>query len=240
MPDVILSESSGNFAAWTNKFRARQPQGRVALFEPDNQTPAEAAKRMIEAIKRAGTGGTLIVSVGHGSTSTGGNTGEGTCELAPKGHFKLVGRNGVNGFVNVFYDAPTGPNGQSDLDFDLKNNPKSPKLANFRVYKSICDQFKATKLLRVILLTCNVGNSDEFVRKIANDWGTVVFAYKKRVVCTRVALTTPRKPTSIRFFMHLEGENVPFPTAEENVIAQEEIPLRPSQTVRIGPPLPKP
>jgi len=239
MPDVILSESSGNFAAWTTKFIARNPHGRAALFEPDNQTPAAAAKQMIDAIKRARTGGTLIVSVGHGSTSTGGNTGEGSCELAPKGAFKLVGRNGVNGFVNVFYDAPTGPNGQSDLGFDLKNNPSSPKLANFRVYRSICDQFKATKLLRVILLICNVGNSDEFVRKIANDWGTVVFAYRKRVGCTRVTLTSGRQ-TSIRFFMHLDGENVPFPTAEQNVIAQEEVPLRPNQTVRIGPPLPKP
>jgi hypothetical protein len=239
MPDVILSESSGHFADWTKKFVARQPQGRVVLFEPDNQTPAEAANRMIDAIKQAGTGGTLIVSVGHGSTSTSGNTGEGTCELAPKGAFKIVGRNGANGFVDVFYDAPTGPTGQSQLDFDLKNNPNSSRLANFRVYKSICDQFKATKLLRVILLTCNVGRSEEFLRKIANDWGTVVFAYTKQVSCTRITLTAGRQ-ISNRFFMHLHGENVPFPTAEQDVIAQEEIPLRPNQTVRIGPPLPKP
>jgi hypothetical protein len=235
--EVILTINDPWWGGWAKKFVARQPQARVRLTIPDNPTPAQTAQVIIGALQRAGTDGTLIISVGHGGVVTGVGTVDGTCDIAPNDRFKLGSRNVTNSLVNVFYDLPATPSGQSDLDYDLKNNPSAPRLANWRLYKSIADTCKSLKLYRVIFLTCNVGNAEDFIQKIANDWGVVVFAYKRRVVCEIITTTQPGRPALVQRYVYLQGETVPYPTAEANIIAQEEIPYRPALTVRIGPPL---
>ena len=235
--EVVISVNDGKFGEWAKHFVARQPLRRRNVFIPSNPSPAQAKQVIIGAVSQAGAGGIVIFNVGHGATSTTGNPAEATCEIAPNSAFKLVGMNNDSGTVSVFYDVPHTAFGPSDLDHDLKNNARSPRLANWRMYAEIAAHFKSVQPLRVIFLTCNVGNSTDFVRKLANDWGVVVVAYKKRVVCTPIVTTSPGRPAVSQFYLHLESETVPFLTAETNIAAQEELPDRTGDSVRIGPPL---
>ena len=70
------------------------------------------------------------------------------------------------------------------MDHDLKNNPSSPRLARWRIYEEISRAFKAASVRAVVLLTCRVGSATEFLRKVANDWGVIVRAYRQRVALT--------------------------------------------------------
>lgn len=146
----------------------------------------------------------------------------------------IVGR-----FVDVFYNVRKNPPQPSDLENDIKNNPNSTFLKNWRVYEDLSAKLKAIGLLRIVLMTCRVGNSTEFLRKVANDWGTVIQAYRKRVEIQQFVGTgslAGAKPIRIVF---LEGSNTtPSSPASAIQIQEEEIPFDPSQTFLVGPPLP--
>jgi hypothetical protein len=137
-------------------------------------------------------------------------------------------------FANVFYDVNlTGPPAQSDEQNDLQFNKGSAdgqaRLANFQIYRQLAAAFRGGGIRGVIFLTCNVGKSPDFLKKIAVDWNVVVAAYTRRVAL--------QAQPSNRVRMFLFGD---APGAGTNQpIGEQEIPLGTQQnSVRVGPPLP--
>lgn len=240
--DVIISEKDGIADRWGDDYfkRRTDPSAPAGQKQPKRHfllTKASSldvvVKTITDAIAAAGPTGTLIFNVGHGAAGAG-NALDGTVDLAPGSKLKLGGANNTNVFVNVFYDVNlSGPNGFSGMDNDKKFNADTQagkqRLQNWATYQRICQAFKAGGLYKVVFLTCNVGNSTEFLRKIANDWGTVIEAYKKRVVLD------PQQNGRTR--MHLEGDAPGFGTNVE--AAEENLPLATgSNSFRVGPPIP--
>jgi hypothetical protein len=227
---IILSVNDGSWNKWGDQFVKRQPLSRKQILVAPNPSIDQAKSSLLAAIQEAGTDGTLVISVGHGGGGSG-STFEGMVDLAPNRVMRLGGANAAvpPNFVSVFYDVSlTGPPALSDLENDLKFNPKSARLANWRVYQQIAAAFKQTAPREVILLSCNVGNSSDFVRKIANDWKVIVRAYRVQVG------VDPNPP---RFKVFLANHAPPYPTAAESILHEEELPFAPSDTVLVGPPL---
>jgi hypothetical protein len=235
--DVVLSVTADGWDEWGKKFVKRQPQARVQQTIGPHPTADQAKAAILKAIATAGAGGRVIINVGHGSGGGQLQSTEGSFELAPGGALKIVGRNVKNGFVDVFYDVNlSGPPSISDLDNDLKNNPTSPRLARWRVYQEISTAFKNAKLREVALLTCRVGNSTDFLRKVAGDWGVVIRAYRQRVALTEDITRVGRHVTR-RFFMHLQNNHVAGKQASDLIVLEEEIQFDPTETFLVGPPL---
>ncbi|MBP0580444.1 hypothetical protein J8I29_14060 [Labrys sp. LIt4] len=242
--DVIVTTTENPWFGWAKSYVAHQPQARALVKMTAGQSMAQTRDILKSAISKAGADGTVIISVGHG-TALDGSTVDGMCEIAPGGTFKLVGLNGAESphTVNVFYDRPRFAGQKSDMDYDIANNPSSDRLARWKIYQEIGAHFKAIKPYRMVLLTCRVGNASDFLKKIANDWGVVVRAYTKRVASNEDVVTDPGKPPKSFFYLFLEGEKYPDEGpngAELNIIAQQELPYRPSYQISVGPPLPTP
>ena len=247
--DVILTTTEQGWFRWANQYVKRQSTGRKSVPMIPGIGARAAKDTIINAVNAAGAGGRLVVSVGHGSFIAG-QPADGLCELAPGGMLCLVGRNirpkhpsPAATVINIFYDVPAFPGQPSDLENDTKNNPSSQRLRDWALYQDIGRTVRNVKPFRVVLLTCRVGGATEFLRKIANDWGVVVGAYTKRVACTEDVFTVPGKAAVTTSYVHLEGEIFPKSTpagADDNIIASEELPFRPMESVWIGPPLPKP
>jgi hypothetical protein len=235
--DVVVSVTAGGWNKWGENFVKRQPQSR--LQQPIGASPGVVATKaaILRAITTAGAGGRVIINVGHGSGGGALMPTEGKFELAPGGAMTIAGP-GVHGaYVNVFYDINmAGPPSMSDLDHDLKNTPHSTRAAHWKVYQEISTAFKKGRLREVALLTCRVGNSTEFLRKVANDWGVVIRAYRQRVVLTTVTTTTGHQKT-FQYFMHLENKPPRASTpADELATMETEIPYSPNDTYLVGPP----
>ena len=95
-------------------------------------------------------------------------------------------------------------------------------------------------MLRIVLLTCKIGNSTEFLRKVANDWGTVIQAYRKRVGIQNFVGTGRFAGSTIRL-VGLEGSIATMSSPAHLIVLQEEeIPFDPPQTFLVGPPLATP
>jgi hypothetical protein len=241
---AVLSVSDGIADKWGAQYVARQPQARTQLLIGKAPSAASAKSSILSAIDAAGADGTVVFNVGHGAAIDGSSV-DGVVDLAPNKAMRLGGLNlhGPEIFHNVFYDVkPSGLAGQSDLDQDLKNNPTSQRLANFRIYQEIANRFKSVKPRQVVFLTCKVGNASDFVRKIANDWQVVCVAYTRRVVLIQFSVVGKLAPgqRKLRTQLTLEGREPssdPSAPAEPIMLAEEELPFFPSDTVRIGPPL---
>lgn len=235
--DVVLSVTAGGWNLWGERFVKRQPLARVQHTIGPNPSSSQAKAAVLRAIAEAGTGGRVIINVGHGASADDAEGRQGSFELAPGGAMKIVGFRVNGGFVDVFYDVNVlGPPSSSDMDHDKQNNPGAPRLARWAVYQEIARAFKTTRPREVVLLTCRVGNSTEFLRKVANDWGVVIRAYRQRVALTE-DITTVGNTTTRRFFMHLENSPPAGKSAADLVVSEEEIPFAPAETFLVGPPL---
>jgi hypothetical protein len=236
--DVVLSVISvDGWHLWGNRFVKRQPLSRIQQTIGPNPTVDQAKAAVLKSITAAGAGGRVIINVGHGA---GGGTllpNQGSFELAPGGVMRIVGFNVANGFVDVFYDVNVkGPPAISDKENDEKNNPTSPRLARWRIYEEISRAFRAGRLREVALLTCRVGSSTEFLRKVANDWGVVIRAYRQRVALTEDIVSVGKQVTH-HFYMHLENNPPAGKSAADLIVLEEEIPFNPPDTFLVGPPL---
>jgi hypothetical protein len=236
--EVVLSVTADGWNRWGERFVKRQPLRRQQRTIGPSPSVSDAKNAVVNAIRAAGAGGTVIINVGHGGGGGNLRPTEGKFELAPGGVMRIGGRLVANTFVDVFYDVRYG--GPSDMENDLKNNPKSPRLTNWRIYQEIAQAFKATRTYEVILLTCRVGNATEFLQKVANDWGVIITAFRQRVVLTEDVTTVGRQVTR-RFFMHLENNPPAGKSAAVLIIMEEETPygMAPYADIfRVGPPLP--
>ncbi len=225
--EIVLSVSDGLADVWARQFIRLQPLLRRGVLVGGSPTVAQALTAVKSAIIAAGNQGVVIFNVGHGGTSAIGNPLEGTVELAPNKVMKLGGANSTNVFVNVFYDVNlAGPGGFSQRDNDLKFNQNVPaaqtRLANFAKYQEIGATCKANSTRRVIFLTCKVGKSVDFLKKIAADWDTVVEAYTDQVALQaqpngRVRMFLFSDPPGTGTNIPLGEEQIPLPTATNSV-----------------------
>lgn len=234
--DVVLSVTADGANVWGEHFVKRQPLIRIQHKIGPHPTVDQAKAAVLKAVSAAGEGGRVIINVGHGVGGGDLQAYEGSFELMPNRVMTIGHSAGHIGnlFVDVFYDVNLlGPPHISDMENDLKNNPGSPRLARWSVYQEMSRAFRSSGVREVVLLTCRVGNSTEFLRKVANDWGTVIRAYRQQVVLTRAPVGRKVPP---RFFMHL-GNNPPEgKAAADLIIMEEEIPFSPSDTFLVGPP----
>ncbi|MEA3060896.1 MAG: hypothetical protein QOJ94_677 [Sphingomonadales bacterium] len=226
---VILSVTTDDWEIWGDQFVKRQRLAREQLTISPGVQPEAARAKLITAMNKAGAGGTLIVSVGHGSA--GQLPREGTVELAPGRALSLGGANAAvpPNFVSVFYDVPLGPPPAiSDLDNDRKNNPGSVRLRHWQAYQEMAAACRKAALREVVFMTCKVGRSSDFLKKIANDWNVVVRAFT-----VQVGIASP-KPRPLVF---LANDPPPYALAATTILHEEELPVAPGHTIRVGPPL---
>lgn len=238
--DVVLTTSEADWKLWADQYAKRQPTGRKSIVVTVGTSAAAAKGAIIDAISKAGAGGQLILSVGHG-VSLDDAPADGLCELAPGGLITLVGRNNRPAHpksgavvINVFYDQSANAGQPSDLEFDTKNNPDSQRLKDWAFYQEIAKAMRGGGLAGVVLLTCRLGNATDFLKKVAADWGVKLIAYTKRVANSVDTYKESGKPDKVTAYVHLEGEVFPKPEptgAAQNVKASEEIPDRNSISV---------
>jgi hypothetical protein len=227
--DVVIFFQDGRADIWTDRFVKAQPGRRKSVLMGRNPTINQIVSAIDSAARLAGRDGILIFNVGHGGSSS---STEGLVDVAPDQKMRLGGQGVTNVFVNVFYDVNlAGPNGFSDMDNDVRFNAGSPavkqRMANWQIYKNIGRIIRNAGIRRVIFLTCNLGNATDFIKKVANDWNTVVEAYRKQIKLD------PQANGNVR--MHLVGD---APGTGTNIPDSEhEIPLATeSNSYRAGPP----
>ena len=205
---------------------------------PNGDAPANVAHQLRLAATRAGPRGALILSVGHGATIADINGETGFFDLGPKSSFRVGGRDAVMigdtddpkkhpVHTSAFYDFRVanpilkGGFAASRKDEDEKSGSKHAKqrLANWRHYESVGLAFRSLSV--VVLLTCKVGNSSGFMRRVQSQWGCAILGYRRRIVGQPLADGRTR--------IHLEGDregegtNIPwgeymFPVGADMVV----------------------
>jgi hypothetical protein len=207
------------------------PSSQIIVVGGASSDQSKAA--LLKAIDATGSTGTLIVSIGHGGSTS---DSAGMFDLGPYKSLRIGGKDVANTYVDVFYDVkPSGLAGMSDKSHDEMNNPGSQRLKNWAGYQEICKKFKAVKPYKVVLLTCNVGNSPDFLRKVANDWGVVIHAYRRRAAVQQVKFSGAKDFKSL-VFLEDERPNIATLTADQIITLEENIPYSPSKTLLVGPP----
>ncbi|HRF63760.1 MAG TPA: hypothetical protein PK708_12860 [Candidatus Competibacter sp.] len=248
MGTAVISVKDGTADVWGNQFVAvfaKRPQKvamggtitpvtpRFNVIMPSFPSPETVIATVKKAVQQAGVGGTVIFNVGHGATVANSSV-DGMVELAPNGKFKLGGLNADpdSVFLSVFYDLDpdgSGPN-KSQLENDRLFNKGTNRLTHWTHYKNLSDTIKAGQLRKVVFLTCRVGGSTDFLKKIALDWKVIIQAYKRRVVLA------PQPNRRVR--IHLEGDSpgklTNVPASEEHLFSDV---VQISDTVLVGPPL---
>jgi hypothetical protein len=229
---VVISVPDGQADKWANQYINKQPLQRKSVIMPANPNSQQVLQSYRAAAASAGNGGVVIVNVGHGGISPQTNMPtDGLMDLAPKKKFRLGGLNIANSTVNVFYDISVVASAVPQIEFDRQNpgnTAAQQRLANWQVYKEIGNALRSAGVYKVVMLTCRVGNATDFIKKVANDWGVVVEAYKDLVALQ----TEPNN--SIRIYLasdsNGQGTNVP--------LGEEELPLATEfNSYRAGPPV---
>jgi hypothetical protein len=197
---VVITETAQPWSKWADQFVAAKKAGRAKVPIPNGHRPAAIAEAYKRAIGLAGPGGTVIISVGHGIPSDA-SKDEGMFDLGPKGSFKIGGRNAllvgdpppnnwpkdkklVFHHTQVFYaDSPPKPYQSRKADDEASGSAAArQRLANWKAYEDIANAFKAQKLAMVVMLTCRIGGSTGMIKRVAQQWGTPITGYTRRIV----------------------------------------------------------
>ncbi len=194
-----------------------------------------AVARMYEdALKVTRPGGRLIVSLGHGAASGG---ADGNIDLAPGKQFQICGLNNKvgpgNHHISVFYDMDI--DGSGPRISNLKNDSLSKKVSfsekMWPTYARISKAFRASRIDEVVFLTCKVGSSRDFLRKIAADWQVKIRAFKVKVQASPDL--TNRGTTRIHFQGEPKGTGANIELSDTSLYPVESS----SHAVIIGPTL---
>jgi hypothetical protein len=183
---AVVSQSHPLPSAWAKQMVAAHAPNVVAFPSPTGKkvTP----ELIVTGIKRAisaANGGLVIFAVGHGIESKDFSKGGGF-DVADNKKMRIGGlgsNTDPNTFVDVFY-ADKPPKGSpvpfSQKEIDERNNPAGAKrrLKNFSIYQDLCKVFVDGKVAGVVLLTCKVGGSTDFLKKVASQWKTTIIAYR--------------------------------------------------------------
>jgi hypothetical protein len=173
----------------------------------------DIVKSIQDAIQKAGPGGLLIFAVGHGIFDAQ-FSNAGAFDIAADRRMRIGGKNSFADpkcFVDVFYDTPRPPpSPYSDKEIDEQLHPGGwqLRLERWGIYQDLCKAFVDGKLGLVVLMTCKVGNSTDFLKKVASQWQTPILAYREYTTYdgfyphARAVLwndTTPGKGTNVPF-----------------------------------------
>ncbi|MFO0889767.1 MAG: peptidoglycan-binding domain-containing protein [Isosphaeraceae bacterium] len=242
---VIVTEMNAPWFGWAKQIKKTLGSIGADFVEiPNGASVSTVASRLKKAATKAGPRGILVMSVGHGGVVDAVSKEEGFFDLGPKGSFPLGGMNAVLPGdpippgkkvhpvrASAYYDLRV-PNkilkggfapSRKDEDEASGGQMAKVRLNNFKQYMDVCDTFKKTGLACVVLLTCKVGASSGFIKRVRQQWGTPIVGYNRRVVGqeqesgrTRIFLEgdAPGKGTNIafgEFFVPMGPGMVAFP-----------------------------
>jgi hypothetical protein len=185
---VIISQSDPTARAWAEQVVAANNTNFLPVRASPQGTSQQIVTGIQEAIQLAGPGGLLIVAAGHGVALQDPNAG--VFDLVEGAKMRIGGKGAFRdpkAFVDVFYaDAP--PSGSPSPFSDKQLDEQDPatnrpfgwelRLNRWSKYQDLCQAFVNGKLGLVVLLTCNIGNSLVFLKKVASQWQTPILAYK--------------------------------------------------------------
>lgn len=175
---VIIIQAEPLAMNWAKQVVAANPN--FTSWRLSGHSAAEIARSIKSAIQAA-HGGVLIFAVGHGVSL---DNNAGVFDLA-EAHQLRIGGKGANrdpkAFTDVFYeDRNPQPSPLSDKEIDEQVHPGGwqERLRRWAIYKDLCQAFVNGKLQLVVLLTCNIGQSLDFLKKVASQWHTPLLAYR--------------------------------------------------------------
>lgn len=201
---VVVTEVNSPWFAWAKNFKKTFESVGADMVQIANGAPLPIVANALKlAAAKAGPRGFVILSVGHGGEAEAGALDtEGFFDLGPGSVFRVGGQNAFlvgdpppdddpkkrPNQVSAFYDVRAansilrGGLGASREEEDKKSTSAAARkrLQNWEEYKGVSTSFKT--LSGVILLTCKVAGSQGFLRRVREQWGTPIIAYKKRVV----------------------------------------------------------
>jgi peptidoglycan hydrolase-like protein with peptidoglycan-binding domain len=143
----------------------------------------QALKELQTLIKGAGQGGLLIFAVGHGIAKSD-FPASGGFDLAEGAALRIGGKGSSRDpktFTNVFYDEkpPAGstiPFSEKELDERTRPAGSAKRLKNFALFERLSQTFRETRPV-IVLLTCRIGLSRDFMQKVSNVWQSPILAY---------------------------------------------------------------
>ncbi|MBR0872551.1 hypothetical protein JQ633_19475 [Bradyrhizobium tropiciagri] len=179
---LIISQSH----PFPNRWATQVEQAHKTLLKkkPSPAGPPAVAVRQLQAlIRSAGPNGLLLFAVGHGIAKSD-FSASGGFDLAERTVLRIGGVGSSRDpktFANVFYDEKPPPNATikfSEKEIDERTRPAGSdrRLKNFALFQTLSQTFRETKPL-IVLLTCRVGLSRDFLQKVSDIWQSPILAY---------------------------------------------------------------
>jgi len=220
---------SGDFRIWARQYVKKDPKQRamVTIVQVSRDAVVAATQK---AAQLAGGNGWVIYAVGHG-WGTSGNPQVGNADFGPKGILRVTeyvafyhptsGYSGcqIKKIADEFDSAKAQPGAKN------KNTALARWCANYQVkgkqcehlkkkvgdraivqpfYERIAKTFRKSSVGRVLLLSCNIGQSYEFLDELSTDFGVPVGAYRRAVMVVRE--TSSGGKGTPRVWVFLEGD----------------------------------
>jgi hypothetical protein len=265
---VVLTNQDHYFSRWARQFVNHDRDHRDMVVVPNIPGRQQSeVRRNIDrfyapAIRRAGAGGTLIISVGHGGSAGGcdgttcfvaADTSIGMVDLLPSQALRIqrdhvfYSQEQQDTDARVIAEADAIGNRQCHTltrRYPIAGphhiSPPPPLQYNYGVcigaagvrdrleirtaYERIGELLRQTGVAEVVFLTCRVGNSRDFVNRIAADWGVTVTAYLRRVAAG------PDSEGMMRLYLHPDREG----QITNTIRARHEIPDRERYTTNLA------
>ena len=175
--EVVLTATGRGWYQWASQFVAHS-RSRAKLSFGYKKGSKYILMAYRNAAKRAGKGGRLIISAGHGYSR---GLSSGAVDLAPGDQMMLASKH-----------------------FDILHNPRLVLTKNdqkiMKTFKDIGNILRTHKVKDVIFLTCNVGKSQDFLQDIADEWKVKVGGY------TSLLETEYNKGGKIKSVIFLNGK----------------------------------
>ena len=179
---IIVSQSHPFPGTWASQVE-KAHQTLLKKRPSPAGTPEAAVQQLQTLIRQAGAGGLLLFAVGHGIAKSDFRA-SGGFDLAEHTLLRIGGAGSSadpRTFANVFYNDKPAPG--STIKFSEKENDErlrpagsERRLKNFALFESLSRTFRESKPL-IVLLTCRVGQSRDFMQKVSNTWQTPILAY---------------------------------------------------------------
>ena len=220
---------SEDFLIWAEQYVKKDPKQRamVTIAQVGKDAVVEATQK---AAQLAGGNGRVIYAVGHG-WGTSSNPQVGNADFGPSGILRVTEyvafyhpTSGYSGCqikkIAEEFDAAKAKSGAKS-----QNAALARWCANYQVkgkqcehlkkkvgdraivqpyYERIAKIFRKSSVGRVLLLSCNIGQSYEFLGELSTDFGVPVGAYRRMVRADREKLSGGKgKP---RVWVYLEGD----------------------------------
>ncbi len=181
---VLLTSMEKGWYQWAKQFKAASRSRVKVDFKGKKPKRKAILDAYRTAAKQAGPNGRLIISAGHGYSR---GFAKGAVDLAPGKQLFLSSRH---------FDIQADPN----LTLPKKQQEEMD------TFKAIGKIFQQHKVAEVVFLTCNVGNSHDFLQEIADEWKVKVGGYRSFVCWSTVYLRGKNRRQVMKYGIHLENQ----------------------------------